>query len=101
MDGQDSLTLLKARESFIADLREKSRATATILAYGKDIEQLADLLEKIDIKIVSSITPEHIQAFTESLSKQGYTAKSISRKINSIKSFFRFLKAKHGFDLLV
>lgn len=98
MEGQDLLTILKARESFVSDLREKNRATATILAYGKDIEQLADFLEKIDIKIVSSITPEHIQAFTESLSKQGYTAKSISRKINSIKSFFRFLKAKQNIE---
>jgi site-specific recombinase XerD len=98
MNSQDQITLLQARESFINDLREKKRATATILAYGKDIEQLSSFLEKIDIKNIQAITSDHIQAFTESLSKQGYTAKSISRKINSIKSFFRFLKAKQNID---
>lgn len=98
MDGQDSITISQARESFIEDLRAKNRATATILAYGKDIEQLTQFLGKIDVNNISKISTEHIKAFTESLNREGYTAKSISRKINSIKSFFRFLKAKQSID---
>ncbi|OGY17783.1 MAG: hypothetical protein A2900_06080 [Candidatus Chisholmbacteria bacterium RIFCSPLOWO2_01_FULL_50_28] len=94
MNGSNSLSLKQSREEFIADLRAKKRATATILAYGKDIEQLAEFLEKTEITSTEAITPEHIKAFTLNLGKLNYTAKSISRKINSIKSFFRFLKAK-------
>ena len=91
-DGSQSPT--KAREQFIEDLRNKNRATATILAYGKDIEQLIDFLEKLEVSSITAITADHIKAFTENLGKLNYTAKSVSRKINSIKSFFRFLKGK-------
>jgi site-specific recombinase XerD len=94
MDESTILSLSDARESFIQDLRLNSRATATILAYGKDIEQLAEFLATIGVSVIKDITPQHIVAFKENLKKQDYTAKSISRKINSIKSFFRFLKAK-------
>ncbi len=94
MNNSDNLPLSDAREEFIQDLRANNRATATILAYGKDIEQLGEFLEKVSVTSVKEITPQHIKAFTEQLKKQNYTAKSISRKINSIKSFFRFLRSK-------
>jgi site-specific recombinase XerD len=41
----------------------------------------------------AQVTFEDINAFKEYLSDKSYTAKSISRKINSIKSFFRLLVA--------
>lgn len=93
MQNPNSIPLSQAQEEFIQDLRNKNRATATILAYGKDIEQLIEFLKKMEVEVVDAITPEHIKAFTDNLSKLDYTAKSISRKINSIKSFFRFLRA--------
>ncbi len=40
---------------------------------------------------ISEILPEDIDEFKALLNKQRYTSKSISRKINSTKSFFRFL----------
>lgn len=98
MDNPNSLSLKQAGEAFVQDLRVNNRATATILAYGKDIEQLADFLEKISVAEIRDIEPQHIKTFTENLKKQNYTAKSISRKINSIKSFFRFLRAKQHID---
>lgn len=91
--------LKQSREDFIKDLRNKNRATATILAYGKDIEQLTEFLGKIEIANPQEITPDHIKAFTKNLTKLNYTAKSISRKINSIKSFFRFLKANNTVEI--
>lgn len=94
MEQPQGVPLSQAREEFIQDLRNKNRATATILAYGKDIEQLNEFLEKLEVKDVRTITPEQTQAFTENLGKLNYTAKSISRKINSLKSYFRFLKGK-------
>lgn len=94
MPESNPIPLHQAREGFIQDLRTKNRATATILAYGKDIEQLIEFLEKMEVSSVDAVSQEQIKAFTDNLSKLNYTAKSISRKINSIKSFFRFLRDK-------
>lgn len=88
------MALLKdAHQQFIGHLKGKSRASATILAYGKDIDQLVSFLNstgKLDSKDVSI---EDLRSFMEKLVKESYTAKSISRKTNSTKTFFKFLKA--------
>jgi site-specific recombinase XerD len=83
-----------AQEKFINHLKNKKRSVSTILAYGKDVEQLAEFLEKKKITQVTSVLPEHLEAFKDGLGKKGYTAKSISRKLNSIKTFYRFLKSE-------
>lgn len=87
-------TLSQYHQDFISNLEDKGRANATILAYGKDIEQLLEFAKLHQAGTPDSITTDIIEKFKKSLKKEGYTAKSISRKINSIKSFFRFLKNK-------
>lgn len=91
----ESLTHLNdAHQSFIDHLKGKNRSTSTILAYGKDIEQLIEYaLETHNIEHVHLVTHDHLNGFKEHLDKKDYTSKSISRKINSIKSFFRYLKS--------
>jgi site-specific recombinase XerD len=42
---------------------------------------------------LEGIQAAHIEEFKSALSKKRYTDKSVYRKINSIKSFFRFLRA--------
>lgn len=86
-----SLTLQQAHQQFIKHLEDSGKANATVIAYGKDIEQLIDFVEKRSINEVPGVTVEHIDEFKDLLKKQRYTGKSISRKINSIKSFFRFM----------
>lgn len=87
------MTSLKdAHQQFIGHLQGKSRASATILAYGKDIAQLVDYLESLGKEDPNQVTTEDLQAFMDGLAKQGYTPKSISRKTNSTKTFFKFLK---------
>ncbi|MBI2018181.1 tyrosine-type recombinase/integrase [Candidatus Daviesbacteria bacterium] len=81
-----------AHQQFIANLKGKSRATATILAYGKDIAQLIDHLKKAGKDDASVVQTEDLQSFMDKLSKENYTAKSISRKTNSTKTFFKFLQ---------
>lgn len=83
-----------AKEKFINYLKNQKRSISTILAYGKDIEQLSEFLEGRKITQVSSVLSEHLEAFKEDLNKKSYTAKSISRKLNSIKTFYRFLKSE-------
>ncbi len=86
------LNLLDARQEFIKFLKEKGRAQATIIAYGKDIEQLVTFLQKQGKALPNEVQLPDLKAFTAKLFKEEYTPKSVSRKINSIKTFFRFLK---------
>lgn len=85
------MTLVDAHTRFIDSLRTAGKANATVIAYGKDIEQLVDFVSKKGKLQSEEVSSEDINEFKEVLSKQRYTGKSISRKINSIKAFFRFL----------
>ncbi len=85
------MQLSDAHQQFIDHLKGRSRATATILAYGKDIDQLVSYQKGLGKADTSEVTSEDIQSFMENLAKESYTAKSISRKTNSTKTFFKFL----------
>ncbi len=86
--------LRNAHQQFIEHLKGRSRASATILAYGKDIDQLVSFLNGQAKENTSDVTIENLQTFMNKLSKEGYTSKSISRKTNSTKTFFKFLKSE-------
>lgn len=81
-----------AHQEFIGHLKERKRSSATVLAYGKDIEQLVSFLEDMKKSEAHEVSKEDLEAFMAVLSKKGYTPKSISRKTNSTKTFFRYLK---------
>lgn len=87
------VNLSDARQQFIGHLKGKGRSSATILAYGKDIEQLVEYLKKEGVGNPAEVATEQLQAFMKNLDKEGYTLKSISRKTNSTKTFFKFLKS--------
>lgn len=84
--------LSEAHKEFIEHLKSKKRTSATILAYGKDIEQLVEFLQELSKAQVHEVTADDINGFLAKLQKNGYTPKSISRKLNSTKTFFRFMK---------
>ncbi len=84
--------LRDAHKEFVEHLKGRKRASATVLAYGKDIEQLIGFLEEVKKSDVHEVSPEDIRSFLTKLEKTGYTPKSVSRKLNSTKTFFRFLK---------
>ena len=87
------LSLRDVHQQFLQDLKAKARATATVIAYSKDIEQFFDFLATKEGKAqLTSVTSEDIEQFKAGLQDQRYTDKSVYRKINSIKSFFRFLR---------
>lgn len=87
-----TVELSHAHVEFVEFLQARKRARATIVAYSKDIDQLIVFLKDMGKKHVPEITKEELKAFLDKLAKDGYTPKSISRKINSIKTFYRFLK---------
>lgn len=80
-----------AKNQFIKHLEKSGRATATILAYSKDLDQLIEFLKELNITDLKNINSDHLKGFKEHLTQEKYTLKSISRKLNSIKSFFKYL----------
>lgn len=88
-----ALDLKTAHNQFLEYLGSRRRARATIVAYGKDIEQLTSFLANMGKKDMSEVSREELEAFLKKLSADDYTPKSVSRKINSMKTFYRFLKA--------
>lgn len=89
---KEPIALKNAHQTFVEHLKGKNRASATVLAYGKDIEQLVAFLTDLQKNHVHEISTADISAFLAKLGKEGYTPKSVSRKLNSTKTFFRFLK---------
>lgn len=83
-----------AHQRFIEFLKGKKHSSSTILAYGKDIEQLSLFLEEINKHQVHEVKSEDLQAFLAKMSEEGYTPKSLSRKLNSTRTFYRFLKVQ-------
>ncbi|MCD8484950.1 tyrosine-type recombinase/integrase [Candidatus Woesebacteria bacterium] len=78
-------------ESYVSWLKKAGKAEATVIAYQKDIEQLAEFLMKGGKTDFQQVTAEDIEAYKAELNTLRYTDKSVSRKLNSIKSFFRYL----------
>lgn len=95
MNSEKDLTLDGAHTQFIKYLTEAKRAHATILAYSKDIEQLKSFIQATGKKEVVDVEKADLEGFLKKLSSDGYTPKSLSRKINSIKTFYRFLKSQN------
>lgn len=85
------LTINTAIQKFIDHLKALDRSSNTIVAYRGDLEQFEEYLAEVEVDAVDQIETKHIKGFKEHLSNKDYTAKTISRKLNSVKSFFRFL----------
>ncbi|MGB6839148.1 MAG: tyrosine-type recombinase/integrase [Microgenomates group bacterium] len=79
---------------FIKHLEEKSRSPSTILAYRADLEQLIVSLQEKNKVLSNEARPADIEAFRDSLLAQKYTPKSVSRKLNAVKTFFRWLMSE-------
>jgi site-specific recombinase XerD len=87
-----TIKIRDAHQEFLDFLKGKKHSSATVLAYGKDIDQLSSFLEELDKQHIQEVSKEDIQAFLGKLAEKGYTPKSLSRKLNSTRTFYRFLK---------
>jgi len=75
-------------------LTERRVAHNTFLAYKRDLEQFESFLSGAKIGF-STIQKKHLSSFIKFLKDQGMNAKSLSRKISSLKLFFRYLNEVH------
>jgi site-specific recombinase XerD len=84
-------TLINLLPKFIKDLEDKGRSPSTVLAYRADLEQLLKDLQEREKVLTTQINQADIETFRDSLLNQKYTPKSVSRKLNAVKTFFRWL----------
>lgn len=87
-----TIDIKNAHLEFKKYLSDNKRSSSTIVAYGKDIEQLTSFLRELDKNNIHDVTKNDLDAFLAKMTKSGYTPKSISRKLNSTRTFYRFLK---------
>lgn len=82
---------------FINYLKDKGRSKSTIIAYKKDIEQLNIYIKALkNINALEDINAEILHTYIDTLKENPeYTLKTVSRKINSLRTFFKFLIAEN------
>lgn len=80
-----------AMKRFVDHLEEKGRSPSTIIAYKKDIEQLFDYFKGKN-EYLSDYSTENLKEFIDNLIEdKKFTLKTVSRKINSYKTLFKYL----------
>lgn len=85
-----SLTLHLTK--FVNDLKNKNRSNSTITSYVTDIEQLIDFLTSKKINSWEESNSVILEKYLKRLQYDNkLTLKSISRKINSTRTFYKFL----------
>ncbi len=94
----DTMFLPSLLERFINNLKNQNKSEFTIVAYKKDIEQFIGFLTTKEISDIREVKKDHIQEFINKLITENYTKKSASRKLNSVRTFFRFLKQEGIID---
>ena len=75
---------------------EKRLAKNTILSYKRDLKSLERFVSKQKEKTIESTTSTDIQDFISSDFKTGLSARTIQRKVSSIRAFFYFLKERRA-----
>jgi integrase/recombinase XerD len=76
---------------FLSYLRvEKSLATNTILAYGRDLKRFAEFLSKRDKHRLEDVTREDVVDFLSNLYKEKMDSRSVARYLVSLRGLYKF-----------
>src|SRR3989338_3767245 len=94
----DTVLLPALLERFVSHLKSQGKSDFTVIAYKKDLEQFVGFKRRKKKKNMREVKKEDIDSFINKLLQDGYTKKSASRKLNSIRTFFRFLKNEGTID---
>lgn len=86
--------LSKLLPDFIQNLKDLGRSPATVLAYRADLEQLVGYLIDKNKVTPDQVVHADLESFRDWLLTKEYTPKSTSRKLNAVKTFFRWLKER-------
>jgi integrase/recombinase XerC len=89
--GKEAVDTMDLR-SFLSYLKsEKRYSSHTIKAYETDLQQLQQyLLTTFETNDLFTVSHTHLRSWMVTLMEQGISARSINRKISSLKTFYRF-----------
>lgn len=77
---------------YIDHLLKSGKSQNTAIAYKKDLEQFSGYIASLEKTDIREVKKEDIDGFIKKMLSDNYTKKSVSRKLNSVRSFFRYLK---------
>lgn len=88
--------LLMVETTFLKYLSfEKRYSQHTVEAYRKDLQQFTNfLVSDFEISDVTEVRHTHVRSWVVSLMDSGLAAKSVNRKLATLKSFYKFLRAR-------
>jgi integrase/recombinase XerD len=89
-------TMLIKFEAYL--LTEKRVSHNTFVAYQRDVRQFSFFLNTQHATDVMHATREQIKSFLHYLSGHGLAARSLSRKISSLKTLYNYLHTYHGLE---
>ncbi len=94
------MNFLEAIEAFLlARQIDRGASDHTVAAYRRDLLQLAQSNEALAHLPITEITADHLTHFVHTLTKEGQKSASLSRKISSIRQFFKFCCLEHDLEL--
>ncbi len=88
-------------ESFVKYLQfEKRFSDHTITAYTNDLQQLSQfLIDTFEIVKIEEAQHAHLRSWVVHMMDSGLSARSVNRKIVSVKSFFKFLQKREMIEV--
>ncbi len=94
------LPLSACLDSFLHYLAAERRlALNSVQAYQSDLTFLLKYLADKKITLAGTVTQKHIRAYLEECHDTGISAKTISRKLSTFRSFFRYLLSEKQIQL--
>ncbi|HQW00344.1 MAG TPA: tyrosine-type recombinase/integrase [Bacteroidia bacterium] len=80
-------------QSFLQYIRFEKRFSAnTVLAYENDLKQFFEFQKKLyEVEAPSDINQSMVRSWMVSMMEKGVGARSVNRKITSLKTFYKFL----------
>lgn len=90
----------KALDEFLRVIQlEKNFSVHTVKEYERDITQFLTFLRAEGVDDLREVEYIHARLFVTKLYEEKLSRTTVSRKISSIRTFFRFLNRDYGIDL--
>ena len=80
-------------DNFLLYLSSQKRFSEhTVISYKNDLSATAKyVLETYELEDIRAVSFFHIRSYIVDLMKNGMSAKSVNRKISSLRSFYKYL----------
>lgn len=81
--------LIRAFKDYLES--ERSYSPHTVLNYINDVGEFLDYLKTNDLGSLAGINASYPRYYLSYIHNKGYASRSISRKLSSLRSFYRYL----------